>query len=74
MYVYILKISSAVEAAPVLLKNYSEIVTALKHGQNVRAVVTLDNCKLSDSKSNDGSKNNLNGGLIGAHVLQGTLS
>lgn len=49
-------------AAPVILKNYHEIISALKHGQNVRAVVSNDNCKLSDSQGGTyDSKGDFNG-------------
>jgi hypothetical protein len=45
----LLSITSTTQASPVLLKNYKEIVSALKHGQNVRAVIENDNCQLTES-------------------------
>jgi hypothetical protein len=57
---------SAANAAPTVLSNYTQVVDALKHGNNVRAIYTLDNCKLVSSKLNSGKKSdNASGDFVG---------
>lgn len=55
---------SAAHAAPTVLTNYAQVVTALKQGHLVRGVFTLDHCKLVASKSGE-KQADFNGDFIG---------
>lgn len=42
------------QAAPRILSDYTQVLSALKHGHHVRGIVTLDNCTLTDARTTDG--------------------